>query len=113
MPRISSGATRTLTTPSHAFRPTKQQGPTCCYAPRITALEDARAICEAVSKPVNVLVWPGMDMQAVIDAGAQRLSVGAQLYWVAIAAAADAAERLHDGDVEAFAARPNVNEWLG
>jgi 2-methylisocitrate lyase-like PEP mutase family enzyme len=83
------------------------------YAPRLTALEDARAICEAISKPVNVLVWPGMDMHAVIDAGAQRISVGAQLYWVAIAAAADASERLHDGEVEAFAARPNVSEWLG
>ena len=82
------------------------------YAPRITETDQVRTICEAVGKPVNVLLYPGIDMKDAIAAGAQRLSVGGQLTWVAVAAAAEAAQRLHDGDIEMLAARPPVNDWL-
>ncbi len=94
------------------LRAYEEAGADVVYAPRITTAAQVREIDRAVRRPLNVLLQPGMEMQAVIEAGAQRLSVGAQLTWVAVAAAAEAAERLLDGDLQALAARPNVKEWL-
>ena len=48
----------------------------------------------------------------MIEAGAQRMSVGSQLTWVAITATADAAERVRSGDLDALDARPDVDAWL-
>ena len=62
------------------------------YAPRLTSAEEVRAVCEAVSKPVNVLAWPGLTLEEIAGAGARRVSVGGRLTWVAVGAAKDAAE---------------------
>ena len=69
-------------------------------------VEEVRAICEAVSKPVNVLARRGQSFDEVVEAGAQRVSVGGQLTWVATAALTAAAERLRDGDFSVLSARP-------
>ena len=82
------------------------------YAPLLGKPEQVAAVRSAVGKPLNVLIIPGMDMAAMIEAGAQRMSVGSQLAWVAIAAAADAAERVRSGDLDALDARPDVDAWL-
>ena len=37
-------------------------------------------------------------MAEIVEAGGQRVSIGGALTWVAVAAAADAAARLRDGD---------------
>ena len=50
------------------------------YAPRLNSYELIRAICDAVSKPVNVLARPNLTMEGIVDAGGQRISVGAQLW---------------------------------
>ena len=42
----------------------------------------------------------------MVEAGAQRVSVGGQLTWVATAALTAAAERLRDGDFSVLSARP-------
>ena len=46
------------------------------YAPGLRSADEIRAVCEAVSKPVNVLALPGMSLSEIVDAGAQRISVG-------------------------------------
>jgi len=76
------------------------------YAPRLPSLEEVRAVCAAVSKPVNVLVRPNLSVAEVVEAGAQRVSTGGLLTWVAAAALTAAAERFRDGDMSVFAAKP-------
>jgi 2-methylisocitrate lyase-like PEP mutase family enzyme len=66
------------------------------YAPGLRDADEVRAVCEATTKPVNVLAHPGLTMAAVVEAGAQRVSVGSSLAWVAVEAMAGAAERIRD-----------------
>ncbi len=69
------------------------------YAPGLRDADEVRAVCEAMSRPVNVLAHPGLSMAAVVEAGAQRVSVGSSLAWVAVEAMAGAAERIrNEGD---------------
>jgi 2-methylisocitrate lyase-like PEP mutase family enzyme len=72
------------------------------YAPGLGSPEEIRAVCDAVSLPVNVLAWPGLTLEAIAEAGARRVSVGGALAWVAVGAAKDAAKRLADGDLSAL-----------
>jgi 2-methylisocitrate lyase-like PEP mutase family enzyme len=66
------------------------------YAPGLRTDEEIRALCAAVSKPVNVLAFPDMSMDRIASAGAQRVSVGSWLAQLgskaAIAAAAEIRE---------------------
>ena len=66
-----------------------------------------------MSRPVNVLGHKGLSMAEIAEAGGQRVSVGGALTWVAVAAAADAAAHLRDGDFSVLNARPPIGEWLG
>jgi 2-methylisocitrate lyase-like PEP mutase family enzyme len=84
------------------------------YAPGLRDAGEIRAVCQAVSKPVNVLALPGLTMGEVAEAGAQRVSVGSSLTWVAVDALATAAERIRDtGHFSALAAQVRLREWLG
>jgi 2-methylisocitrate lyase-like PEP mutase family enzyme len=83
------------------------------YAPGLRSVEEIRAVCSAVSKPVNVLAAPGLSFAEIAGAGAQRVSVGGSLTWVAVRAMADAATAIRDrGDFSALAARVPLGEWL-
>jgi 2-methylisocitrate lyase-like PEP mutase family enzyme len=83
------------------------------YAPGIHRDEQIRAVCSAVGKPVNVLALPGMKAADIFAAGAQRISVGGQLTWVAAAAAAEAAIAVRDsGDFSVLKARLQGGDWL-
>ncbi len=83
------------------------------YAPGLRDVDSIRAVCDAVSKPVNVLAVPGLTAAEVFGAGAQRLSVGGALTWVAAKALADAATALRDtGDLSVLSARLPLGEWL-
>src|SRR5919109_2681666 len=46
------------------------------YAPGLATADEIRAVCDAVSKPVNVLARPSLSLAEIVDAGAQRVSVG-------------------------------------
>ena len=82
------------------LRAYEEAGADVVYAPRLTELGEIRAVCEAVSKPVNVLARPDLTVAEVTAAGAQRISVGGNLTWVAYSALAAAAERIRDdGDL--------------
>jgi 2-methylisocitrate lyase-like PEP mutase family enzyme len=83
------------------------------YAPGLNSVEEIHMVCEAVSKPVNVLARPHLTFEEIAAAGAQRVSVGGALTWVAVAAAIDAARAMLDGgDFSALATGVRIDEWL-
>jgi 2-methylisocitrate lyase-like PEP mutase family enzyme len=91
----------------------ERAGADVLYAPGLRNGAEIRAVCEATSKPVNVLAHPGLSMSEIVDAGAQRVSVGGALTWVAVEAMAAAAEEIRDtGDFSVLATRVPINEWL-
>ena len=84
------------------------------YAPGLRDAAEIRAVCEATSGPVNVLAHTGLTMAEIVEAGAQRVSVGGSLAWVAIEAMAAAAEAMRDqGDFSSLAGSPRIRGWLG
>ncbi len=88
-------------------------GADALYAPGLRTLDEIRTVCQAVSKPVNVLAVPGLAIPDVFAAGAQRISVGSLLTWVAVDAFAGAAQALQRGETDALAVRPPIRDWLG
>jgi 2-methylisocitrate lyase-like PEP mutase family enzyme len=91
----------------------ERAGADVLYAPGLRTVDEIRAVCDAVSKPVNVLAFSNLSFAEIADAGAQRVSVGGALTWVAVKAAADAAEAMRQGDFSALAARVPLADWLG
>ncbi|HEY2073568.1 MAG TPA: isocitrate lyase/phosphoenolpyruvate mutase family protein, partial [Gaiellaceae bacterium] len=71
-------------------------GADCLYAPGLRTVEEVRAVCDAVDRPVNVLAMPRLTVSAIFGAGAQRISVGGRLAWVAVDAMAKAAQQMRD-----------------
>ena len=69
------------------------------YAPGLRSAEEIRTVCEAVSKPVNVLALRGMSLSEIAGAGAQRISVGGGLAWAAVNGLVAAAQELRDGEI--------------
>jgi 2-methylisocitrate lyase-like PEP mutase family enzyme len=91
----------------------EKAGADVLYAPGLRSVQEISAVCQAVSKPVNVLALPGLSFREVVDAGAQRVSVGGGLTWVAVRAMASAAEAIRDaGDLSSLAARVPLHEWF-
>jgi 2-methylisocitrate lyase-like PEP mutase family enzyme len=91
----------------------EEAGADVLYAPGLRSAEEIRAVCEVVSKPVNVLALAGLSLAEIVAAGAQRVSVGGGLTWVALRAMADAAEAMRDaGDFSALAAKLPLGEWF-
>ena len=74
------------------------------YAPGLGTVEEIRAVCEAVDRPVNVLARANLSFHEIVEAGAQRVSVGGALTWVAADAAKRAAEAMRAGDFSALTA---------
>jgi 2-methylisocitrate lyase-like PEP mutase family enzyme len=92
----------------------ERAGADCLYAPGLRTVGEIRAVCEAVGKPVNVLAVPGLTAGEIFDAGAQRISVGGRLAWVAVAALAGAAEQMrNDGSFALLDVSPPIRDWLG
>jgi 2-methylisocitrate lyase-like PEP mutase family enzyme len=91
----------------------ERAGADVLYAPGLATTEEIRAVCEAVSKPVNVLARANLTLDEMTGAGAQRISVGGALTWVALAGLVSAAERIRDtGDFSALAEGVKIGEWL-
>ncbi len=92
----------------------ERAGADVLYAPGLRNGEEVRAVCQATTKPVNVLAHAGLSMSEIVDAGARRVSVGGSLAWVAAGAMAAAAEQMRDaGDFSALRVRLPLDEWLG
>jgi len=91
----------------------ERAGADVLYAPGLRTLDEIRATCGGVAKPVNVLAVPGLSFAEVAGAGAQRVSVGGRLTWVAARALGDAASAIRDrGDFSLLDAKPPPGEWL-
>ncbi len=83
------------------------------FAPGLRTREEIRAVCEAVTRPVNVLALGGMSFAEIVEAGAQRVSVGGGLTWVAVNAMAAAAREIHDrGDFSVLGASSPLRDWF-
>jgi 2-methylisocitrate lyase-like PEP mutase family enzyme len=84
------------------------------YAPGLATTAEIREVCDAVTRPVNVLALGGLSLAEIADAGGQRISVGGGLTWVAVSAFADAARAIRErGDFSSLGKRVPVGEWLG
>jgi 2-methylisocitrate lyase-like PEP mutase family enzyme len=84
----------------------EQAGADVLYAPGLRTVGEIKAVCEAVSKPVNVLALGNLSFDEIVGAGAQRVSVGGALTWVAAQALAEAATAIRDrGDFSVLSAR--------
>jgi 2-methylisocitrate lyase-like PEP mutase family enzyme len=84
------------------------------YAPGLASAGEIRAICDAVSKPVNVLARPNLSVAEIAEAGGQRISVGGALTWVAVNAAAAAASAIRErGDFSGLGPGPPLEDWFG
>jgi len=91
----------------------EQAGADVLYAPGLHTVEEIRGVCEAVSKPVNVLALSNLSLAEIAGAGARRVSVGGGLTWVAIRAMADAAIAINEtGNFSALAADIPLSEWF-
>ncbi len=84
------------------------------YAPGLSSEEEIGSVCDAVGRPVNVLALPNLTMTQIVDAGAQRVSVGSSLAWVGVEAMATAAEAIRDqGDLSSLVGSQRIRGWLG
>jgi 2-methylisocitrate lyase-like PEP mutase family enzyme len=91
-----------------------EAGADVLYAPGLRTREEIRTVCAAVSKPVNVLALSGLSVAEIFGAGAQRVSVGGRLTWVAVAAAASAATAIRDeGDTSGLEVDLRPDRYVG
>jgi 2-methylisocitrate lyase-like PEP mutase family enzyme len=94
----------------HAY---EQAGADVLYAPGLDRTEDIRAVCDATSKPVNVLARRGLTAAAVFDAGARRISLGGALAFTAVGGMAEAATEIRDrGEFGSLSVPPQLGHWL-
>jgi 2-methylisocitrate lyase-like PEP mutase family enzyme len=91
----------------------ERAGADVLYAPGLGSVEEIRAVCDAVSRPVNVLARPNLSLDEIVGAGAQRVSVGGALTWVAVAGLVEAAEAISErGDFSVLAEGVDIDSWL-
>jgi 2-methylisocitrate lyase-like PEP mutase family enzyme len=97
------------------LRAFEEAGADVLYAPALLSPEEIKTVCDAASKPVNVLAFSrlGLTFAEIAEAGAQRVSVGSGLTWAATNGLIEAAERIiDDGDFSGTATPGRVKEWL-
>jgi 2-methylisocitrate lyase-like PEP mutase family enzyme len=90
----------------------EEAGADVLYAPGLRSIDEIRAVCSAVSKPVNVLALGNLSFDEIAEAGAQRVSVGGGLAAVGLQAVSDAATAIAGGDFSVLGARPPVRDWF-
>jgi 2-methylisocitrate lyase-like PEP mutase family enzyme len=91
----------------------EEAGADVLYAPGLQTVDEIRAVCASVSRPVNVLARPSLTLAEIFDAGAQRVSVGGALAWAAVQAFADAAAAIRDrGDLSGLRPTPPLRDWF-
>jgi 2-methylisocitrate lyase-like PEP mutase family enzyme len=88
-------------------------GADCLYAPGLRTPVEIRALCDAVTRPVNVLAFGDLSLAEIVAAGAQRVSVGGGLTWVAVRAFADAASAIRAGDLSSLGVSVPLRDWFG
>lgn len=82
------------------------------YAPGLRTVDEIRAVCDAVTRPINVLAFGDLSLAEIAGAGAQRVSVGGGLTWVSVRAFADAASAIRDGELSSLGVGVPLREWF-
>ena len=112
-PRTTSAATRISTTRSRGCRRSRQRARTSSTHPGSRRWKTSARVCDAVSKPVNVLARPQLTFGEIAGAGAQRVSVGGSLTWTSVDALVTAAEAIRDrGDFSVLRPAPPLADWF-
>jgi 2-methylisocitrate lyase-like PEP mutase family enzyme len=86
----------------------EKAGAEVLYAPGLTKLEQIRAVCSSVSRPVNVvmgLVGGSFSVQQLAEVGVKRISLGSTLARVAYGALTRAAREISEEGTFSFAAQ--------
>jgi 2-methylisocitrate lyase-like PEP mutase family enzyme len=81
-------------------------GADCLYAPGLTKAEDIRAVCAAVSKPVNVVMGlksGSFSVSELAALGVRRISVGSALHRAALGAFVRGAREIREQGTFGFA----------
>ncbi len=92
----------------------EQAGADVLYAPGLKTVEEVKAVCSAVSKPVNVLAVPALSVTEIAEAGGKRISVGGALARTAIGGFLAAAREIKEkGSFSAFGDAPGFGEVNG
>jgi 2-methylisocitrate lyase-like PEP mutase family enzyme len=75
----------------------QEAGADVLYAPGLSSPADIRTLVRSVERPVNVIARPGAPTVAELaEIGVARISVGGAFAWVALGAAAEAANELRE-----------------
>jgi 2-methylisocitrate lyase-like PEP mutase family enzyme len=91
----------------------EEAGADVIYAPTLRNAEQIRAVCEATSKPLNVLAHARLTMSEIVAAGARRVSVGSWLAMAAVDAVVEGAKEMRDtGSFASLRAPAELREWL-
>ncbi len=91
----------------------EEAGADVLYAPGLRTTDEIHAVCSSVSRPVNVLAVPTLTVTEIFEAGAQRVSVGGGLAWVAVGALAEAARGIREsGDLSPLSVRVPLADWF-
>jgi 2-methylisocitrate lyase-like PEP mutase family enzyme len=92
----------------------ERAGADVLFAPGLRSVDQIQALAQAVSKPLNVLANGSLSLAEIAEAGAQRVSVGGGLAFLAVGAFVAAAEQIRDGgDFSALGVRLSLDDWLG
>jgi 2-methylisocitrate lyase-like PEP mutase family enzyme len=90
----------------------ERAGADVLFAPGLATLDAVRRVCQAVSKPVNVLARRTFTVAQLAEAGARRLSVGGGLTWIAADALVHAATAIRDtGDFSVLQSSNPTAGW--
>ncbi len=79
------------------LRAYEQAGADVLYAIRLPDLQTIRAVCDALERPVNVLIGTGANVDALAAAGVTRISLGPYLFGAAYQAVIDAGSKMQEG----------------
>ena len=81
----------------------EKAGADVLYAPGLKSAEEVSLVCSALTKPVNVLANPGLNVAKIDAAGGKRISLGGALARTAIDAFCNAVGTIkHDGSFGVF-----------
>ncbi len=72
----------------------EEAGADVLYAPGLKTVDEVRAVCSAVSRPVNVLATPSLTVAEIAHAGGTRISLGGALARTAIGGFLNAAKEI-------------------
>jgi 2-methylisocitrate lyase-like PEP mutase family enzyme len=92
----------------------EEAGADVLFAPRLRGIEQVQAVLEAVTRPLSVLVWPGVPTVAELaEAGVSRISVGASFAFAAYGTLIEAAREFQSSGTYNFLEQAGIGYYEG